>query len=102
MQPHILDNASVIYISDKSGQFVPFEGITSVPEIQTDTTEGKPYANISFDTDMSFSVALQTTIKKGQWHILCGIAWTGAAKRYIRSVKRRKEKQRRNSLKGKL
>lgn len=89
------------YIGDSSGHLVPYT-MVSLPAIHTEITEDVLYKDLSFDTDMSFSIALQTPIKKGQWHILCGIAWTGAAHRYIRSVKRQKEKQRRNRLKGKV
>lgn len=86
------------YIVDSSGNLVPYTMVI-LPAIHTEITEDVLYKDISFDTDMSFSIALQTPIKKGQWHILCGITRTGAARRYVRSVKRQKEKERRRRLK---
>ena len=101
MPPYVIDgdqSTRCIYIGDSSGHLVPYT-MVSLPEIHAEITDVVPYRDISFDSDMSFTMTLDKPMRKGLIDILCGITWTSAAQRYIRSGKRQKEKERRRRLK---
>jgi len=102
MHPNLLDESSVIYIRDQSGNYVPFTGITNIQDIKQNPVEVEPpvtYDKLAFNTDLSFTISLKRQIRKGLLDILCGRAYTKAAQRYIRWQKRQKEKERRRRLK---
>ena len=75
--------------------FIPIINVVEKADYTTDNT-GDKYADLQSAEDFSFSIEIK--IHKGARDILMGKD-TPAARRYIRSEKRRKEKERRNRLK---
>ena len=102
MPPAITGQLGQLYI-ECDGKRVPFAsvGITSIKEALPPNPRYAPPISVE-DMEMTLTATLQTQYvtkyKKGFFHTLAGID-SGAARRYIRSVKRQKEKERRRRLK---
>ena len=89
----------ILYVYDGNGNPVKFTEIQNIEDVNADPIDEQMYANIAFGTPYSFTLTLSKPVSKGMKDYLFGRAWTSAARRFIRSQKRQKEKQRRMNLK---
>lgn len=90
-----------LFYSDGDGNYVPFPGIQSIVLPKIDDPEYTDTVRIWNPADeLSFSMTLthrSSRIWKKQFH-----AFKTRLMRSVRTMKRQKEKQRRNRLKGKV
>lgn len=82
-----------------NGVRVPFTNIKT--ESVTETEHDSDYNLYEFMNTLTVKFDIQFTarFRRGMIDTICGRAYTTAARRYIRSVKRAKEKERRRKLK---
>ena len=91
-----LDNGTFLWVGCNEKNFVPMHTvIEEMPDVDHD--QSVMYANLQRASEFSFTI--QAKINKGIMDVMMGKD-TPAARRYIRCIKRMKEKKRRNRLKS--
>ena len=98
MPPHDMDNNGLVFaVRDQDGNLITLQEATE--DIRTEPVNYQRYNNFE-ENMLSCKIALHKVHLHGLTDILFGKVYTNAAKRYMRSVKRYKEKERRERLKG--